>query len=81
MRIIVLSRSFRQSMAAMSICRSASSSSGRDTSSSSVPRMSESSSSLPSQSVFSGSSKLTSVRCELILRRYIRISFSMQREA
>ena len=43
--------------------------------------MSESSSSLPSQSVFSGSSKLTSVRWALILRRYIRISFSMQREA
>ena len=60
---------------------SASSSSGRETSSPSVPRMSESSSSLPSQSVLSGSSKLSSPRREAVLRSTIRISFSMQREA
>ena len=47
----------------------------------SVPRMSESSSSFPSQSEDSGSSNETSVRRPAILRRYIRISFSMQREA
>ena len=47
----------------------------------SVPNTSLSSSSLPSQSVFSGSSKLTSTRLPLFFRRYIRISFSMQREA
>ena len=55
--------------------------SGRTISCPSVPRMSESSSSLPSQSVLRGSSKLTSARCEPHLRRYMSISFSMQREA
>ena len=49
--------------------------------SASVPRMSESRSSLPSQSVFSGSSKETSPFLAAFFRRYIRISFSMQREA
>ena len=67
--------------ASRSISLSASSSSGRETSSASVPRMSESSSSLPSQSVLSGSSKLTSVFCAPSLRRYMRISFSIQRLA
>ena len=80
-RMILRSRSESVAIARMSISRSASSSSGRLISSGSVPRMSESSSSLPSQSVFSGSSMETSVRCEAILRRCMRISFSMQREA
>ena len=47
----------------------------------SVPSTSDSRSSLPSQSVFSGSSKLTSVRWPAFFRRYMRISFSMHREA
>ena len=68
-----------------SACRksswSTSSSIGRMTVSESVPRTSESSSSLPSQSTLSGSSKLTSCFVRLYRRRYIRISFSMQREA
>ena len=61
--------------------RSTSASSGCITTSSSVPITSLSSSSLPSQSVFSGSSKLTSTRVLLFLRRYIKISFSIHREA
>jgi hypothetical protein len=43
--------------------------------------MSLKSNSLPSQSVFSGSSKDTSSLSRLVLRSTIRISFSMQREA
>ena len=54
---------------------------GRMTTSPSVPSTSLRSSSFPSQSVFSGSSKLTSVRWELFFRRYISISFSMHRDA
>ncbi len=68
-------------MAALSSCRSTSSSMGRITVSASVPSTSHSSSSLPSQSVLSGSSRLTSLRWEEFFRRYIRISFSMQRLA
>ena len=51
------------------------------TASLSVPRMSERSSSLPSKSVLSGSSKETSLLSLEVRLRYIRISFSMQREA
>ena len=49
--------------------------------SASVPITSERSSSLPSQSVFRGSSNETSCRTRDIRRRYISISFSIQREA
>ena len=63
------------------VARSAACSNCRPTRFSSLPSTSESSSSLPSQSVLSGSSMLTSVFCALHLRRYMRISFSMQREA
>ena len=68
-------------MAAASSERSTSSSMGRMTTSASVPSTSESSSSLPSQSVFSGSSKDTSPFRPEFFRRYIKISFSMHREA
>ena len=82
-RMVMISRSRGLSFAtaSASIWRSASASMGRMTTSLSVPSTSLSSSSLPSQSVFSGSSKLTSTRLPLFFRRYIRISFSMQREA
>ena len=68
-------------MAAASRSRSTSSSMGRITTSASVPSTSESSSSLPSQSVFRGSSKETSPFRPAFFRRYIKISFSMHREA
>ena len=51
------------------------------TASLSVPRISERSSSFPSKSVLSGSSKETSLFSFTVRRRYIKISFSMQREA
>ena len=47
----------------------------------SVPRISLSSSSLPSQSEDSGSSMETSLRRPEILRRCMRISFSIHRDA
>jgi len=82
-RMVMIARSRWDSIptASLSSLRSASASMGRSTTSPSVPSTSLSSSSLPSQSVFSGSSKLTSVRWLLFFRRNIRISFSMQREA
>ena len=82
-RISTISRS--RSGRSRSACRrtqmSTSSSSGRMIMSSSVPRMSESSSSLPSQSMLMGSSRDTSVFWLAVLRMYMRISFSMHREA
>ena len=47
----------------------------------SVPRISDSKSSFPSQSTFNGSSIDTSIRIFEFLRRYINISFSIQRDA
>ena len=81
MVMICFSRGDRALMAAASRFRSTSSSMGRITVSSSVPSTSESSSSFPSQSVFSGSSKETSPLRLAFFRRYIKISFSMHREA
>ena len=54
---------------------------GDATISSSVPRISDNKSSFPSQSTFSGSSMETSIFILLFLRKYIRISFSMHRDA
>ena len=47
----------------------------------SVPKISDNSNSFPSQSTFNGSSMDTSSLVLLFLRRYIRISFSIQRDA
>ena len=60
---------------------STSSSRRREITSSSVPKMSDSKSSFPSQSTFKGSSMETSIFVLLFRRRYIRISFSMHRDA
>ena len=79
--MICFSRGSSRSRAWRRSCRSTSASMGRITRSPSVPRMSERSSSLPSQSVFSGSSKESSAFWAAVFLRYMRISFSMQREA
>ena len=81
MVMIRRSRSSSLSRASERSCRSTSASMGFITTSPSVPSMSDSSSSLPSQSVFRGSSKDTSLFRLAVLRRCIRISFSIHREA
>ena len=75
------SRAPRCSSASRRISRSISWSRLTDTVSGRVPSTSLKSSSFPSQSVLSGSSRLTSSRSLEVLRRNIRISFSMQRLA
>ena len=82
-RMVMIRRSLgdRRDMAWRSSCRSTSASMGFITKSPSVPSTSDSSSSFPSQSVFSGSSKDSSVFWLAVLRRCIKISFSMHRLA
>ena len=75
--MICRSRSESRSTAESSIACSALCSMGRLMMSGSVPRISESIISLPSQSTLSGSSMEISLRWFWLLRRYIRISFSM----
>ena len=81
MEIMLRSRSPSFSSALRSSFRSVSSSRNCSSSPPSEVRMSESSSSFPSQSVLSGSSIYSSFRREEVLRRYMSISFSMQRLA
>ena len=78
---LLISRAESRESAAKSICLSAFSSMERLTMSGSVPSTSESRSSLPSQSVFSGSSRETSALVRLWRRRNISTSFSMHRLA
>ena len=70
-----------ESTAARTTARSSRSSNSRATPASSSPRTSDSSSSFPSQSTFKGSSIDTSLRTPPFLRMYIKISFSMHRDA
>lgn len=79
--MICFSRGSSFSTARSSVCFSDSCSMPRFTMSGSLPSRSESRSSLPSQSTFSGSSSEISFFSCAVLRRYIRISFSMHREA
>ena len=80
-RMIICSRFVSLLMAFPRSAISTSSSRRLEITSSSVPRISESSSSFPSQSTFSGSSMETSIFVLLFLLRYIRISFSIHRDA